>query len=54
MYDIYIYASYGVTAVLLGGLIIVSFRQLSRARAHVAALNQAASLNLDDKKKEGA
>jgi len=38
MYDIYIYASYGVTAVLLGGLIIVSFRQLSKARGQVFAL----------------
>ena len=38
MYDIYIYASYGVTVVLLGGLIIVSFRHLSKARRQVFAL----------------
>ena len=38
MYDIYIYASYGFTAVLLGGLIIVSFRQLSKASRQVFAL----------------
>ena len=47
MYDVYIYASYGVTALLLGGLIIVSFRQLSTARKHVASLGGA-------EKKEGA
>jgi heme exporter protein CcmD len=47
MYDIYIYASYGVTAVLLGGLIIVSFRQLSKARRQVFAL-EAGELKKED------
>lgn len=32
MYDGYIYASYGVTFILLGGLIFVSFRSLRQAR----------------------
>ena len=47
MYDIYIYASYGVTAVLLGGLIIVSFRQLSKSRGQVFAL-EAGELKKED------
>ena len=47
MYDIYIYASYVVTAVLLGGLIIVSFRQLSKARRQVFAL-EADEIKKDD------
>ncbi|MFW2437054.1 MAG: heme exporter protein CcmD [Parvibaculales bacterium] len=32
MYDTYIYASYAVTFILLGGLIVVSFRALAQAR----------------------
>jgi|GEM_PF-1690953 hypothetical protein len=32
MYDNYIYASYAVTFILLGGLIAVSFRALAQAR----------------------
>lgn len=40
MYDIYIYASYGVSLILLGGLVGVSFRQLARARSQLRALEQ--------------
>ncbi|MGI9438589.1 MAG: heme exporter protein CcmD [Parvibaculales bacterium] len=41
MYDSYIYASYGVTAVLLLGLVIVSVKNLFEARRRLAALENA-------------
>ena len=52
MYDVYIYASYGVTAVLLGGLVGLSLRQLYAARAQIMALD--AEIAAAEKKKAGA
>ena len=52
MYDVYIYASYGVTAVLLGGFVSVSLRQLSVARAQIMALD--AHIAKAEKKKADA
>ena len=40
MCDIYIYASYGTSLILLGGLVALSFRQLARARKDLRALEQ--------------
>ena len=41
MYDFYIYASYLATFVPLTVLVALSFHQLKKARAHIAALEAA-------------
>ena len=40
MYDLYIYASYGFTAFVLGIIVAVSFRGLSRARQRLTSFKE--------------
>ena len=40
MYDFYIYASYGFTAFVLGIIVAMSFRGLSRARQRLTSFQE--------------